>query len=121
VPEGRDARSWYSNCWSNRCYSGRVERIAIDAYVLDALMPDLVGHDRKPSAFLVYLWLWRKTRGGSHATGASAQMIADGTGLSKGSVQAAVRTLVRRRLVETKRRNATATPTFQLHCHWRDR
>jgi hypothetical protein len=98
-----------------------VERIAVDSYVLDALMPDLVGHDRRPSAFVVYLWLWRKTRSASHAVGASAQMIADGTGLSKGSVQAAVRALVRRRLVEIKRRSATATPTFRLLCHWRER
>jgi hypothetical protein len=98
-----------------------VERIAVDPYVIDALMPDLVGHDRKPSAFLVYLWLWRKTRGASHPTGASAQMIADGTGLSKGAVQSAVRALVRRRLVEIKRRSATATPTFTLVCHWRER
>jgi hypothetical protein len=30
-----------------------VERIAIDPYVIDALTPDLVGHDRKPSAFRV--------------------------------------------------------------------
>ncbi len=98
-----------------------MERIAVDSYVLDALMPDLVGHDRKPSAFLVYLWLWRRTRGGSHTAGASAQMIADGTGLSKGSVQTAVRSLAGRKLVEVKRRSATATPTFRLLCHWRDR
>jgi hypothetical protein len=98
-----------------------VERIALDPYVLDALMPDLVGHDRKPSAFVVYLWLWRKTRGGAHPAGASTQMIADGTGLSKGSVQAAVRTLERRRLVEIKRKSATATASFVLRCHWRER
>jgi DNA-binding MarR family transcriptional regulator len=98
-----------------------VERVAVDSYVLDSLMPDLVGHDRKPSAFLVYLWLWRRTKGASHPAGASAQMIADGTGLSKGSVQAAVRSLARRRLVDVKRRSATATPTFTLICHWRDR
>lgn len=98
-----------------------MERIALDAYVIDALMPDLVGHDRRPSAFLVYLWLWRKTRGGSHPAGASAQIIADGTGLSKGSVQTALRALARRRLIEVKRRSATATPFFTLPCHWRAR
>jgi hypothetical protein len=98
-----------------------MDRVAIDSYVIDALMPDLVGHDRKPSAFLVYLWLWRRTRGATHAAGASAQMIADGTGLSKGSVQTAVRALVRRKLVEVRRRTLTATPTFTLLCHWRAR
>ncbi len=37
--------------------------VAIDAYILDALMRDLVGHDRRPSAFLVYLYLWRAAMG----------------------------------------------------------
>jgi hypothetical protein len=30
--------------------------VPIDAYILDTLMRDLVGHDRQPSAFLVYLF-----------------------------------------------------------------
>ena len=29
----------------------------LDAYIIDTLMPDLVGHDRQPSAFIVYLYL----------------------------------------------------------------
>ena len=37
--------------------------MALDGYVVDTLMPDLVGHDRQPSAFLVYLLLWRRTHG----------------------------------------------------------
>ena len=42
--------------------------VPVDAYVLDTLMADLVGHDRQPSAFLVYLFLWRRTHGsGLHA------------------------------------------------------
>src|SRR5690349_10544746 len=32
--------------------------IGVDDYVIDVLMRDLVGHDRAPSAFLVYLYLW---------------------------------------------------------------
>jgi len=28
-----------------------------DEYVLDSLMRDLVGHDRRPVSYLVYLWL----------------------------------------------------------------
>ena len=35
----------------------RVETVQLDAYVLDTLMRDLTGHDRQPSAFLVYLSL----------------------------------------------------------------
>ena len=98
-----------------------MDRVALDSYVLDALMPDLVGHDRRPSAFVVYLFLWRRTRAGSRATCASYQMIADGTGLSKGSAQAAVQWLARRQLIDAERRTATSAPTFRLRCHWRDR
>ena len=29
----------------------------IDAYVTEVLMRDLVGHDKRPVSFLVYLWL----------------------------------------------------------------
>jgi hypothetical protein len=97
------------------------ERAPVDAYVIDSLMPDLVGHDRKPSAFVVYLWLWRRTRGASRATSASYQMMADGTGLSKGSAQSALRWLGRRGLVEAKRRTATSAPILRLTCHWRER
>ena len=42
--------------------------IAIDPYIVDTLMPDLVGHDRQPSAFLVYLLLWRQTHGAAQLT-----------------------------------------------------
>ena len=31
--------------------------VKLDDYVLDSLMRDLVGHDRRPACFLVYLWL----------------------------------------------------------------
>jgi hypothetical protein len=98
-----------------------MDRIPMDAYVLDVLMPDLVRHDRRPAAFLVYLYLWRRTDGARRKTTASYQMIADGTGLSKRGAQGAVAVLVRRQLVSMKRRNATATPVFSLECHWRGR
>ena len=35
------------------------QTIALDPYILEALMPDLVGHDQRPSSFIVYLALWR--------------------------------------------------------------
>ena len=35
----------------------------LDEYVLDVLMRDLVGHDKSPSAFLVYLHIWSQTEG----------------------------------------------------------
>jgi hypothetical protein len=98
-----------------------MERVALDPYVIDSLMPDLVGHDRRPSAFVVYLYLWRRTRAATCPTSASYQMIADGTGLSKGSAQKAVGWLARRRLIDVTRRTVTSAPSFTLRCHWRER
>jgi hypothetical protein len=31
--------------------------IRIDEYITDVLMRDLVGHDKRPVSYLVYLWL----------------------------------------------------------------
>lgn len=98
-----------------------MERIGLDAYVIDSLMPDLVGHDRRPSAYLVYLLLWRRTRAAAAPAVASYQMIADATGLSKSAAQSAVRWLLRRRLIEAKRATPTSAPSFRLVCHWRSR
>ena len=65
--------------------------IPIDEYVLDTLMRDLVGHDRRPSAFLVYLYLCRATRGeGGRQVQVSLLDIAHDVGLSKRSVQNAL-------------------------------
>lgn len=96
------------------------EAPAFDPYLTDVLMRDLVGHDRRPSAFLVYLWLWRMSRGDPRRrAGASLQMIATRTGLSKSAVQAAVRHLVRRRLIAATRAGPTAAPIYQVHTPWR--
>ena len=95
------------------------ERIGIDAYVLDSLMPDLVGHDRRPAALIVYLCLWRKTRGGARPAVLSLQMLVDGTGLAKRSVQMALEHLQRRELVTASRVSATSAPSWTLRCYWR--
>ena len=96
------------------------QRVPLDPYIPDVLMRDLAGHDRAPSAFLVYLWLWRNSRGEGRARiGASLQTIATRTGLSKSAVQAAVRHLTRRRLVSATRRHATEAPTYEVHEPWR--
>lgn len=93
--------------------------VALDPYVLDVLMPDLVGHDRQPSAFLVYLRLWRETRGGREAEVAvSLRELAESTGLAKRSVQGALTTLVRRKLVSIDRESITAVPRYTIHRPW---
>jgi hypothetical protein len=65
----------------------------IDAYVLDTLMADLVGHDRRPSAFLVYLAIWAAGSGGRAAL--SYADLAARTGLSRRAAQSAVALLQR--------------------------
>ncbi len=92
----------------------------IDDYVLDVLMRDLVGHDRSPSAYLVYLHLWSQTVGRRAKTARlSHQMVASATGLSKSAAQVGMRRLVRRRLVSVQRESATATPEYRILRPWR--
>jgi len=94
--------------------------IALDSYVLDVLMRDLVGHDKKPSAFIVYLYLAaRIEREMSHCVQASYSTIASATGLSKSAVQHAIGHLKKRRLIIVSRDSPTSTPRYRLHRHWR--
>jgi DNA-binding GntR family transcriptional regulator len=90
--------------------------LELDAYVLDVLMRDLVGHDRSPSAFLVYLWLWRRTRDGESRL--TLQRIAEGTGLSKRGVQDAIGRLESRKLLRVTRESITAVPEYAVLRPW---
>ena len=93
---------------------------AIDAYILETLMVDLVGHDRQPSAFLVYLFLWTSSHGRKVATTQVAlRDIADGTGLSKRAVQDALGRLSRRKLITVERESITAVPVYTVLRPWR--
>ena len=95
------------------------EPARFDPYLIDSLMPDLVGHDRQPSAFIVYLYLaHRVTRARVRAVAVSLHGIAADTGLSKTAVQAAVRTLVRRRLLRVEKRSRTAVPSYTVLRAW---
>ena len=95
-------------------------RVAIDSYVLDTLLPDLVGHDRRPSAFIVYLFLLRAS---AHARNdgvvASLQTIAVRTGLSKAAVQSAIRHLKRRGLLDENAATTTLRPLRRVLRPWR--
>ena len=94
--------------------------IGVDPYVLDVLMPDLVGHDRQPTAFLVYLRLWRLTEGGRRASHeVSLRELSDQTGMSKRAIQEAVDTLTRRGLIAVERERPTAVPIYRIHKPWR--
>ena len=93
--------------------------IAVDEYVVDVLLPDLVGHDKSPSAFLVYLALWTLLfRSERRSIPASLQRLSSLTGLSKSAVQGAVRLLRTRGLIKVTRSSPTAIPQYELVRHW---
>jgi len=93
--------------------------VEIDAYVLDTLMADLAGHDRQPSAFLVYLCLWRHTHASGRPTAQLSLLdLAVGTGLSKRAVQEALRWLSKRRLISLQRESITAIPVYTVRRPW---
>ena len=99
-----------------------LKTIPIDDYVLDVLMRDLIAHDQKPAAYLVYLHLY------SHAARrhwkpivASLRTISEATGLSKSAVQIAIAHLRRRQLIATAADHVTATPRHKVLRHWRAR
>jgi CRP-like cAMP-binding protein len=93
----------------------------VDRYVLETLMPDLVGHDRQPSAFLVYLCLWAATSAGERPVEVSLRQLAESTGLSRRAVQDALDRLAHRELVSVERENITAVARYTIHRPWRRR
>lgn len=95
---------------SNRRYS-------VDAYVVDSLMRDLVGHDHRTSAFLVYLSLTSAAERGTLCL--SHSQLAERTGLSKRSVQNAVVHLVDRGLLRMSRQGTTDIPRYEPLAPWR--
>jgi hypothetical protein len=98
-----------------------VRKAPLDDYLVETLLPDLVGHDRAPSAFLIYLKLWHMAGGPGRGLPASLSTLAVETGLSKSSVQAALRLLRKRNYVTSKRSSPTAIPIHAVHAPWRSR
>jgi DNA-binding transcriptional MocR family regulator len=92
---------------------------SIDPYVLDPLMRDLVGHDHRPSSYLVFLAL-SASAAGSGTTSISLSELAEQTGLSKRGVHSAVQHLLGRGLLEAKKRAATEIPRYRPLAPWRD-
>lgn len=96
-----------------------MKTVELDAYVLETLMPDLVGHDRAPSALLTFLFLWMQTRGaGVVSVQLSLVDIAIGTGLSKRAVQDALGRLLKRKLISVQRETITAVPVYAVKRPW---
>jgi Helix-turn-helix domain len=96
-----------------------MDRLHLDAYVVDVLMPDLVGHDRRPATFIVYLFLLRQAaRSRRDVVAVSLQTIATKTGLSKSTVQGAIRHLRRRRLLDPAVSATVTDPARRLLRPW---
>jgi transcription initiation factor IIE alpha subunit len=92
---------------------------SLDRYVVETLLPDLVGHDRAASAFLVYLVILAQAGEGRAAL--SHSQLAERTGLSRRAVQTAVGLLHRRQLIEISRRGVTETSEYRPLSPWRRR
>jgi len=89
----------------------------LDRYVVDALMRDLVGHDRRPSAYLVYLTI--AAASGAGRVSLSLAQLAERTGLSKRSAQDAVRHLSARGLLGISKSGETEVPRYEALRPWR--
>jgi hypothetical protein len=92
------------------------DMIELDRYVIDVLMRDLVGHDRCPSAFIVYLAIHAAAAQGRALF--SYQAMADLTGLSRRSCQNAVARLHRRGLVSITRKGGTDAAEYRPLRPW---
>ncbi len=96
-----------------------MERFTFDAYVVDVLLPDLVGHDRRPAAFIVYLYLLRQAaKGRRDSISVSLQTVATKTGLSKSTVQSAMRHLRRRQLIDPGIMPTVTNPVRRILRPW---
>ncbi len=94
-------------------------QISVDAYVVDCLLPDLVGHDRRLSSFIVYLYLYRHaSRDPNWSVRQSHQSIASATGLSRSAAQTALAHLQTRELIATARTHPTAVPVHRVLRPW---
>jgi hypothetical protein len=95
--------------------------ILIDPYVHGTLLRDLVGHDHKPAAFLIYLWLYAEQQRLGGPIAASYARLSDETGLSRSASQISIKWLVRRKLLTVSKEAVTATPVYSVLRPWHDR
>ena len=96
--------------------------VQLDPYLTGVLMRDLVGHDRRSAAFLVYLWFSAEQQNQAHnSVSISYQDLAESIGISKSAAQSAVAWLVRRKLLAVTKATVTATPEYEVLSPWKSR
>lgn len=93
--------------------------VKFDDYVLDSLMRDLVGHDRRPVSYFVYLWLAAEQQRLRKPVSISYGDLAESVGVSKSSAQSAVAWLIHRKLISSSKANITATPSYTVQTPWK--
>jgi hypothetical protein len=93
--------------------------VKLDEYVLDSLMRDLVGHDRRPVSYLVYLWLAAEQQRQKKSVTISYSDLAESVGVSKSSAQGAVAWLIHRKLISSTKATVTATPNYIVQSPWK--
>ena len=82
-------------------------------------MRALVGHDRRPISYLVYLWLAAEPQRQKKPVSISYSDLAESVGVSKSSAQGAVAWLIRRKLISSTKANVTATPSYAVQIPWK--
>jgi hypothetical protein len=90
--------------------------VTLDRYIVDVLMRDLIGHDGRTSAYVVYLYLATRSQ---RAIALSHAEVARATGLSKRGVQLGIAWLKRRGLIDAQRDTPTAVPVYRVRKTWR--
>jgi hypothetical protein len=95
--------------------------LRLDPYITNILLRDLVGHDRRPASFLVYIWLSAEQQRRNSAVEISYQDLAESIGISKSSAQSAIGWLIRRKLLAVTKATVTATPIYKVLTPWRGR
>jgi hypothetical protein len=95
--------------------------LKLDPYITDVLLRDLVGHDRRPASFLVYIWFTAEQQRRASTVSISYQDLAESIGISKSAAQSAVSWLIRRKLLAVTKTTVTATPAYKALTPWRSR
>jgi hypothetical protein len=93
--------------------------VTIDSYVIQTLMRDLIGHDHKPAAFAVYLWLAAEQQSRNKPVAIGYADLAQETGLSRSATQKAVSWLIERGLLASEHASVTAKPVYTTFKPWK--
>lgn len=92
--------------------------ISLELYIHGTLLRDLVGHDHRPGAFLIYLWIYAEQQHRGEPIGISYAGLAEETGLSRSASQSAIAWLIRRKLLSVHKETVTATPVYSVQRPW---